>query len=181
MKHKRNQINSFYEAQNDFNKQIMDLNSQESLKFFNKFHESVLDSLFIEKDGEKYQKLHEDFYDLVGLALIGDVSLFPTEWLESTIQRTAMYYDENLDLRRLIELYPIIMDFRSTVFELINPKKLTKNEIKEKREFIKEINDELNENSHIFELFEKYLSKDAYCRNLKFPRETYIKIMENLN
>lgn len=154
----------------------MDLNPKESLEFFNKFHESVLDSLFVEQNGKKYQKLQNNFDELIDLANAGNVSLFPMQWLNITMKITAKYYDENLDLRMLLDLYPTIIKFRNTAIELINPVQFTKNEIKEKKEFIKEIYDKLNKNPYILELFESYLTPKDYDMYIDYPMKIYAKI-----
>lgn len=184
---KRNkEINSFYEAQNEFGKSIMDLNPNESLRFFNELHESVLDSIFVEDNIEKYKNLNETFYELIHLAFAGDVSVFPTQWLESTIERTAKYYDETKHLKRLLNIYPVIMEFRRCSFELLTLERLKKQskekykkdieeEIKDKKEFLKELYDKLNERP-FFDLFKNSLSQEDYEKYIEFPIEIYNNI-----
>ena len=45
-------INTLYKAQNEFNRSIMDLNERESLKFFDEFHESILDFYSLKRMGK---------------------------------------------------------------------------------------------------------------------------------
>jgi hypothetical protein len=174
---RKHKINTFYEAQNEFNRSILDLNEPESLKFFNKFHENVLDTLFEKQNGKKYKKLQKKFDELVNLANIGNVSLFPLQWLDLTIKRATKYHDKSLDLKRVIELYPTIMEFRNNVIQLINPENLSKEEIYEKEKFVKVIYDKLNNKPEILELLRTHLSSDDYYMNVEYPKQIYANKM----
>ncbi|MCC7562784.1 hypothetical protein [Methanobrevibacter arboriphilus] len=165
---------------NEIENVIKELTPKQSRILFNNLWENILKTVFEEQNFKKFKKLEKNFSNTLNIAHENKITLYPLDINELTYRKALEIFEDTVNMSYLLNVYPTLMRFRQNCFDLLNPEKLHKNEIKEKIEFNKAIYEEFEKTS-ILELYEKYIDPKDYKNIIEYPIKIYEDRIMNSN
>ncbi|BBL62642.1 hypothetical protein [Methanobrevibacter arboriphilus] len=165
---------------NEIEEIIKDLTPKQSRILFNNLWENMLNTVFEEQNLKKFKKLEKNFSNTLNIAYENKITLYPLDINELTYRKSLEIFEDSMNMSYLLNAYPTLMRFRQNCFDLLNPEKLHKNEIKEKIEFNKAIYEEFEKTS-ILELYKKYIDSKDYKNIIEYPIKIYEDRIMNSN